>query len=123
MTPEDHAAYDALYEGKKADVRPVGDALLAAAQELGGAVRIVVTERHVALAGEQGEFAVFLPSSGRRVTLRLRLLGTVEQTGRFESTAKRAPEGRFDMRAYLAHPDHVDAEVRALMRRARDLAR
>ncbi len=122
LEPEVEAHYDALYDGTKARMRPVGDALLAMAIDLGDDVEIGVTNLYVSMATPDGQFGLFFPASGRRVTLRLRLMGMVKPRGRFQSTADRAPEGRFDMRAYLGHVDHVDKDVRAMLRRARDLS-
>lgn len=124
MDPELEAAYEALYEGNKAKVRPVGDAVLAAAEELGRDVIIDVTNLYVSLATAKRQFGLFFPASGRRVTVRLRLDGSMPHgRGRLESTAHLDPNGRFDLRAYLAHVDHVDDDLRVAMRKARDLAR
>lgn len=122
LDAEAEARYEALYDGTKARVRPVGDALLDVVMDLGDDVEVGVTELYVSMATSDGQFGLFFPASGRRVTLRLRLLGMVKPRGRFQSTADRAPEGRFDMRAYLGHVDHVDKDVRSLVRRARDLS-
>ena len=122
LDPEVEARYEALYEGIKARVRPVGDALLEMVIGLGDDVEVGVTNLYVSMATPDGQFGLFFPASGRRVTLRLRLMGMAKPRGRFQSTADRAPEGRFDMRAYLGHVDHVDNDVRAMLRRARDLS-
>lgn len=117
MTPEERARLDAVYAGKRESLRPVADALIDAVAQVDGATVEVGDDRVDMLAN--GEvFGIFSASSARRVTLRLRLQGTVGETGRFVSTADKNPNGRYDMQAQLAHPSHVDDEVRAYVRRA-----
>ena len=122
MDAATEAAYEAMFVGTRVRVRPVADALVDAVEELGGDVTITATRLYMAMATRERQFGLFFPASGRRLTLRLRGEGAIAPTGRLRSTADRAPEGRFDVVAYLSHPDHVDADLRAALRTAHRLA-
>lgn len=122
MTPEDEAAYEALFAGNKRKVLPVGEALLGMVDELGGPVEVGVARLYVWFATADRQFALFFPASGRRVTLRLRLDGTVPGGGRIDNLADSHPDERFDIRVHLADPAEVDDEIRELLDAARELA-
>lgn len=123
MDAATEAAYEAMFVGNRVRVRPVADAIVDAVEALGDDVTISATRLYMALATPERQFGLFFPASGRRLTLRLRLEGTVAPSGRLQSTADRAPEGRFDTVAHLAHPDHVDGDLVAALRAAYRLAR
>ena len=129
MDAATEAAYEAMFVGNRVRVRPVADAIVVAEgldgvdDRVGDDVTISATRLYMALATPERQFGLFFPASGRRLTLRLRLEGTVAPSGRLQSTADRAPEGRFDTVAHLAHPDHVDGDLVAALRAAYRLAR
>ena len=106
---------NALYAGKKAGLRPVHDAALAAARELGPDVAASSRKTYVALSRTK-QFAVVQPSTADRVDLGLVLPG-VEPAGRLES-CRTVGSGRVTHRIRLAKPADVDAFVRRWLKAA-----
>lgn len=123
LTPEQDAIYEQLFVGSCRAQEPTGEALLLALADLGDDVVVSPTKTYVGFATPRRQFGLFFPASGSRMTLRLRLDGTVRPHGRIQLIAPDAPRVRHDVVLYLAGPDEVDDEVRDLLRRAHDLSR
>lgn len=105
---------EAQYAAKPA-MRPVHDAVVAAARDLGPDVQVVVQKTAVSLRRSK-QFGVITPAARTRVDLGLNLRGT-EPTDRLE-----AATGMCTHRVRLAGVDEVDASVRGWLRAAYERA-
>jgi hypothetical protein len=105
----------AMYAGKKAALRPVHDAALAAARKLGKDVAPSARKTYVSLVRKR-QFAAIQPSAADRVDLGLVLPG-VRAQGRLEATTA-VGGGRVTHRIALRAPSDVDAEVRRWLKAA-----
>jgi len=118
---DDYADGDALvtamYRGKKALLRPLHDAALAAARKLGKDVTPSARKTYVSLVRKR-QFGAIQPSTTDRVDLGLVLPG-VKARGRLEATTA-VGGGRVTHRFALRSPKDVDAEVRRWLKAAYD---
>ena len=112
------ALVDAMYSGKRAPLRPIHEAALAAATRLGKDVAPSARKTYVSLVRKR-QFGAVQPSTIDRVDLGLVLPG-VEARGRLEATTM-VGGGRVTHRISLRSPKDVDAEVRRWLRAAYDL--
>lgn len=103
---------EAMYAGRKQALRPIHDALLAAALELGDDVGICPCKTIVPLYRSH-VFAEVKPATLSRVDLGLALKGVDRKLPRrLVDTGGLAKGDRITHRIPLASPDEVDAEVR-----------
>lgn len=106
---------DAQYAGAKAALRPIYEALRAAALALGSDVEVSPKKASASLRRSK-QFALVEPASAKRIQLGLNLRG-VEPAGRLEASS-----GMCTHRVSLTSVDEVDDEVREWMRRAYEQA-
>ena len=102
------------YEGAKADLRPIYDALLAAALKLGADVEVAPKKQYVSLRRKK-QFAIIQPSTKTRVDLGLNLKGT-EPTERLEISG--SFNGMVSHRVRLESKRDVNAAVRKWLKAA-----
>jgi len=107
----------AMYAGKKAALRPIHDAVLAAARKVGREVKPSARKTYLSLVRNR-QFGAIQPSTTDRVDLGLILSG-VKAQGRLEATTT-VGGGRVTHRIALRSPDDVDAEVRRWLKEAYD---
>lgn len=111
---------DELVSGQYADrqqLRPVLDALLAAAPAL-GPVTLQARKTCVSLVSARRTFAAVQPTTKSRVDLGLRLDG-VEPAGRLQA-AKNIGSGSINLRIALTEAEDIDEEALGWLRRAYD---
>jgi hypothetical protein len=111
------ALVEAMYSGRKAALRPVHEAALAAARKLGKDVTPSARKTYVSLVRKR-QFGAIQPSAADRVDLGLVLPG-VRAAGRLEATST-VGGGRVTHRVALRSPRDVDAEVRRWLKAAYD---
>jgi hypothetical protein len=114
------AEADELISGQYADrpqLRPVLDALLAAAPAL-GPVTVQSRKTCVSLVSPRRTFAVVQPTTKSRVDLGFRLDG-LEPAGRLLA-AKNVGNGSINIRVALSGPGDIDEEVLGWLRRSYD---
>lgn len=111
------ALVDGQYTGARAGLRPIYEAVVAAARKLGADVEVVPKKTCVALRRELN-FAIVQPASNTRVDLGLKLKG-VPLGGRLEAW----PNTMCTHRVRLASVADVDRELVQWMRQACDAAR
>lgn len=108
----------AQYAGKKEALRPIYDALVAAAARLGQDVEVAPKKAYVSLRRSK-QFAIIQPSTATRVDLGLNLKGEAP-------TARLEASGSFNAmvshRVRLASKKDVDAELRAWLKEAHSRA-
>lgn len=108
----------AQYEGDKAPLRPIYDALIAAANHLGDDVESSPKKGYVSLRRTR-QFAIIQPSTKTRVDVGLNL-------GKTATTKRLEPSGSFSAmvshRVRLAGPREVDAELLRWLRIAYESA-
>ena len=114
---EEENFIDAQYEGKKAALRPLYDALIAGVEAFGDDVEIAPKRTYVSLRRKK-QFALVQPGAGR-VDVGINLKG-VEPAGRLEKS------GSFNAmcthRVRVTGSDDIDAELLGWLRRAYDQA-
>jgi hypothetical protein len=111
------ALVDAMYSGRRAALRPIHEAVLAAARKLGSDVTPSTRKTYVSLVRRR-QFGAIQPCATDRVDLGLVLPG-VEATGRLEKTTT-VGGGRVTHRVALRSPKDVDPEVRRWLAAAYD---
>jgi hypothetical protein len=116
--PADVDLVAAQYSGAKAALKPIYEALVAAANSLGKDIEIAPKKTYVSLRRSK-QFALVQPSTATRVDLGLNLKG-VSPAGRLEAS------GSFNAmcthRVRIERPADVDAEVRRWLKQAYDAA-
>ena len=112
----DDAVLDEIYAGKKAHLRPIHDAVLAAAQAL-GPFEVAPKKGYVALRRKK-QFAMIGPKTNDRAELGINLK---DEAGTERAVAQK-PGGMCQYAVALTAPEQVDAEIAALLRRAYDAA-
>lgn len=112
---------DAQYAGGKAELRPIYDAVVAAARKLGKDVEISPKKSYVSLRRSK-QFALIQPSTRTRVDLGLQLNGAKA----FGKSPRLESSGSFNQmvshRVRLEKKGDVDAELKKWLRRAYDNA-
>jgi len=102
------------YAGKKAELRPIYDALMKAVQAFGNDVEVAPKKAYVSLRRSK-QFALIQPSTATRVDVGLCLKG-VEPTDRLEAS------GSFNSmcshRVRLSTPKDVNAELKRWLKQA-----
>lgn len=104
---------DAWYAGKKAPLRPIHDAVLAAVAELGGAVEHAPKKTYVSLRRKK-QMATVGPATATQVEVGFNLKG-VEGGDRLQALP---PGGMCTHRVRLSSVQEVDAELVAWLRAA-----
>lgn len=104
----------AQYAGKKADMKPIYDALMAVVSKLGKDVEVAPKKAYVSLRRNK-QFALIQPSTATRVDLGLNLKGEppterLEASGSFNSMCTH--------RIRLSSPKDVDAAVKQWLKQA-----
>lgn len=114
---EEENFIDAQYEGKKAALRPLYDALIAGVEAFGDDVEIAPKRTYVSLRRKK-QFALVQPGAGR-VDVGINLKG-VEPAGRLEKS------GSFNAmcthRVRVAGPEDINDELLGWLRQAYDQA-
>jgi hypothetical protein len=108
----------ALYTGRKADLRPLHDALMTAISAFGDDVDQVAKKGYLSLRRRK-QFAMIQPSGAGRIDVGL-ILKDVPAGGRLESAA--GFNALFTHRVRLAGPAGLDAELMGWLRTAYDRA-
>jgi Domain of unknown function (DUF5655)/Domain of unknown function (DUF4287) len=109
----------AMFAGKKADLRPVYDAILKLVMTLGRDVKICPCKTMVPLY-RRHVFAQIKPATASRIDLGLALEDTAVPE-RLIDTGGLAKKDRITHRIVLSSPAEVDAEVKHWLRFAHDL--
>jgi hypothetical protein len=115
---QDSDPVSALYTGKKASLRPLHDALMAAIQALGDDVELAPKKGYVSLRRRK-QFAMIQPSGVGRIDLGLILPG-VPPDGRLESAA--GFNALFTHRVRLFSTTDMDAQLIGWLQHAYDRA-
>jgi predicted transport protein len=108
---------DAQYQGKKAELRPIYDSLIAAVEKLGDDVEIAPKRTYVSLRRKR-QFGLVQPGAGR-VDVGINLKDVepgdrLEKSGSFNSMVSH--------RVRINHPDQIDDELIGWLRQAYDMA-
>lgn len=103
----DKGLVEAQYEGAKADLKPIYDALIAAANKLGKDVEVAPKKTYVSLRRNK-QFAIVQPSTKTRVDLGLNL-SDVDTSDRLEAAG--SWNSMCSHRIRLTSADEVDAQV------------
>lgn len=110
---DDSGLVDAQYQGAKADLRPIYEAIVAAALQLGDDVEIAPKKVVVSLRRTK-QFAIVTPATKTRIDLALNLKG--------EPFTERlvADKGMLSHKIGISSLDEVDAEVISYLKAAYD---
>jgi hypothetical protein len=111
---------EAQYAGPKAALRPIYDAVVAAARALGPDMTVDPRQTYVSLIRKK-QFALVQPTTRTRLDLGLVLPGAAP-TGRLQAAGSFG-NGRTSHRVALAAPADADAEVRGWLQAAYEAAR
>jgi hypothetical protein len=109
---------DAQYEGKKANLRPIYEAVVAAVKAFGPDVEVAPKKANVSLRRSK-QFALLQPSTATRLDVGLNLKG-VEPSRRLEASG--SFNAMFTHRVRLSSKADVDDELIGWLRRAYDQA-
>lgn len=112
------SAIDGLFAGKKADLRPIYDALMKAIRGFGPDVEIAPKQAYVSVRRSK-QFACLHPSTATRFDVGIQLKG-VEPAGRLEKAG--SWNAMVSHRVRVETVDEVDAELIAWLREAYDKA-
>ncbi len=104
----------AQYSGKKADLKPIYDAVLAAVSKLGVDVEIAPKKAYVSLRRSK-QFALVQPSTATRVDLGINLKG-VKPQGKLEASG--SFNSMVSHRVRLERAQDVDSKVKAWLKQA-----
>jgi len=107
-----------LYSGKKADLKPLHDALMTAITAFGDDIELAPKKGYVSLRRKK-QFAMIQPTTATRIDLGL-ILKDVPATERLESAA--SFNALFTHRVRVNTIDDVDAQVVAWLKQAYNLA-
>lgn len=110
-TADDHLATQ--YAGSKQSLKPIYEALLEAATELGGDVTVEVRANFVAV-NRKRQFAAIQPATASRIDLGLRFVDPPSDERLKQATAP----GQSTHKLGLTAIDQVDDEIKALLRKA-----
>jgi hypothetical protein len=109
---------DEMYSGKKADLKPLHDALMTAITTFGDDIELAPKKGYVSLRRKK-QFAMIQPTTATRIDLGL-ILKDVPTAERLESAV--SFNALFTHRVRVNTIDDVDAQVIAWLKRAYDLA-
>jgi hypothetical protein len=114
--PSGDDAIAALYSGKKADLKPVHDALM---KKIGrfGAFEVAPKKTYISLRRKK-QFATIGPATNTQVEVGLNMKGVTPT----ERLVQLPPKGMCDYKVRLASAAEVDAELVAWIRTAYDAA-
>ena len=115
---QDGDPVDALYTGRKADLRPLHDALMTAVAAFGDDIEQVPKKGYLSLRRRK-QFAMIQPSGAGRIDIGL-ILKDVPAEGRLEPAA--GFNALFTHRVRLTDPVGLDTELIAWLRDAYDRA-
>ena len=115
---EEENFVDAQYADKKAGLRPIYDALIAAVEDFGDDVEIAPKRTYVSLRRNK-QFGLIQPSTATRVDVGINLkdvvpAGRLEKSGSFNSMVSH--------RVRLSDPNDVDGELLGWLRQAYEQA-
>ncbi len=116
--PAGDAAIDAWFEGDKAALRPIYDAVMAAVRGLGGDVELAPKKAYMSVRRSK-QFACVHPSTKTRLDLGLQLKGTAP-AGRLEAAG--SWNAMVSHRVRIESVAQFDAEVRGWLKAAYDAA-
>ena len=102
------------YSGKKADLKPIYDAVLAAVSKLGKDVEVAPKKAYVSLR-RSVQFALVQPSTASRVDLGINLKG-VKPQGKLEASG--SFNSMVSHRVRLERAQDVDSKVKAWLKQA-----
>ena len=109
---------DRQYSGKKAELRPIYDALIAAVTKFGGDVEVSPKKTYVSLRRSK-QFALIQPSTATRIDVGINLKGE-------ETTARMEASGSFNAmvshRVRVSSKKEVDAELKRWLKQAYERA-
>lgn len=108
----------AIYEGKKAPLKPIHDALMAVIESLGGDIEVAPKKGYVSLRRKK-QFAMIQPTTATRVDVGI-VLKNVPTTERLESAA--GFNDMFTHRVRLTSASEVDDQLKAWLKLAYDAA-
>ncbi|HZS42544.1 MAG TPA: DUF5655 domain-containing protein [Polyangia bacterium] len=111
---------DAQYSGERKKLRPIYEALLAAARKLGPDVKPMPCKTYVPLHRTK-TFALIKPTTAARVDLGLCLPKKTRPAGRL-AAAKNLGSDRVTHKIELSSPRDVDAEVLSWLKQAYEIA-
>ena len=112
------SAVDGLFAGKKADLRPIYDALMNAINKFGKDIELAPKQAYVSLRRSK-QFACLHPSTATRFDVGIQLKG-VEPVGRLEKSG--SWNAMVSHRVRVETVDEVDAELIGWLREAYDKA-
>ncbi len=107
---------DAIYEGKKAALKPVHDAVMAVINGFGGDIELAPKKGYVSLRRKK-QFAMIQPTTATRIDVGMILKGE-PTTERLESSAN----DMFTHRVRLSSAADVDDQLKAWLKQAYDAA-
>jgi hypothetical protein len=107
-----------MYSGKKADLKPLHDALMTAITTFGNDIELAPKKGYVSLRRKK-QFAMFQPTTAARIDIGL-ILQDVPTTERLESAA--GFNAMFTHRVRVTNIHDVDEQLIAWLKRAYDLA-
>ena len=117
-TGDEENFVDAQYADKKAGLRPIYDALVAAVEGFGDDVDIATKRTYVSLRRNK-QFGLIQPSTATRVDVGINLKG-IESAGRLEKSG--SFNSMVSHRVRLSGSDDVDDELLGWLRQAYDQA-
>lgn len=112
---QDQDMVDALYQGKKAHLRPVYEALIRRGSAIGKDVETVICKTYTSLRAKS-QFAIVAPRTNSAVDLELAMPPGTPASERLEAFASSYP--KFTHRIRLSEPAQVDTEVMAALEAA-----
>jgi predicted transport protein len=112
------SAVDGLFAGKKADLRPIYDALMNAINKFGKDIELAPKQAYVSLRRSK-QFACLHPSTATRFDVGIQLKG-VEPVGRLESSG--SWNAMVSHRVRVETVDEVNAELIGWLKQAYDKA-
>ena len=109
---QDQEMVDALYNGKKAHLRPIYDRLIAEGRAMGDDVDLVICKTYSSLRSSS-QFVMLVPKTNSAVDLELAMPPGTADTKRLEPIRSSNP--RFTHRIRISGTDEIDAEVIAAL--------
>ncbi len=113
----DESLVEALYSGKKENLRPIYDKLMSVSTALGSGVDTVICKTYTSLRAKS-QFAIFAPRTNAAVDIKLALPDQTATDGRIEQ--HKSSYQKFGHRIRISDPSEVDAEVVKAVKSALD---